>query len=218
VWLDNILFEGQLTTVAPKIGPTREDVCPLDRLYPADKYEILEYTSNTLTNVEDDLSEISSLAFSSQTDAQGNKYAYVVSDKNQRSLKLIKFTDDLNTANFLSGSARTVAVYSLNVPYDNDDWEDISLGPCTDSETTSAFGVDETCIYVGNFGNNNRGNGYVQREFLKIFKFPEPFFSASSSPQNQNNINVATIVYRYAKPFNEARKRDGTYSHTNFAN
>jgi hypothetical protein len=186
-------------------------------LYPADKYEILEYTSNIFLNVEDDLSEISSLAFSSQTDAQGNKYAYVVSDKNQRSLKLIKFTDDLNTANFLSGSAETEAVYTLNVPYDNDDWEDISLGPCTDSETDSAFGVDETCIYVGNFGNNNRGNGYVQREFLKIFKFPEPFFNASSSPQD-NSFDVATIVYRYANPFNEARKIDGKYSHSNFAN
>jgi hypothetical protein len=142
----------------------------------------------------------------------------VVSDKNQFSLKFIKFTDDLVTTNFLSGSAETVAVYTLNVPYDNDDWEDISLGPCTDSETDSAFGVDETCIYVGNFGNNNRGNGYIQRELLKIFKFPEPLFDVSSLPQDQT-VDVATIVYRYANPFNEERRIDGKYIiHATFAN
>jgi hypothetical protein len=57
----------------PIITLTREDVCPLDRLYPAEKYEILEYTSsNIFDDVEDDLSKISSLTFSSQMDAQGN--------------------------------------------------------------------------------------------------------------------------------------------------
>jgi hypothetical protein len=162
-----------------------------------------------MDGVEDDLSEIGSLVFSSQTtDAQGSKYAYVVSDKNQFSLKLIKFTKDPVTSNFLTGSAETVAVYTLKVTFDNDDWEDISLGPCTDSAIDSAYAVDETCIYVGNFGNNNRGNGYVQREFLEIFKFPEPFFDANSLPQDKT-VDVVTIVYRYARPFNQARKFDG---------
>jgi hypothetical protein len=111
-------------------------------------------------------------------------------------------------SNFLTGSAETVAVYTLNVTYDNADWEDISLGPCTDSAIDSAYSVDETCIYVGNFGNNNRGNGYVQREFLEIFKFPEPFFDANSLPQDKT-VDVLTIVYRYASPFNRKRKFDG---------
>jgi hypothetical protein len=179
----------------------------VDRLYPPAKYEILPYTDTiVLDDVEDDLAEISSLAFSSQSDAQGSKYAYVVSDKSQFSLKVIKFTEYPVTTNFLDGSAETVAVYTLNVTFDNDDWEDISLGPCTNDNT----GVDDTCIYVGNFGNNNRGNGYVQRDILKIFKFPEPSFVNGLPPQISDPIDVATIVDRYASPFNQDRFFDGT--------
>ena len=179
----------------------------MDRLYPSAKYEILPFTYTiVLDDVEDDLAEISSLAFSSQSDAQGSKYAYAVSDKSQFSLKVIKFTEDPVTTNFLAGSAETVAVYTLNVTFDNDDWEDISMGPCTNDNT----GVDETCIYVGNFGNNNRGNGYVQRDILKIFKFPEPSFVNGLPPQISDPIDVATIVYRYARPFNQDRFFDGT--------
>jgi hypothetical protein len=179
----------------------------LDRLYPPAKYEILPFTDEDMSdNVDDDLAEISSLAFSSQTDAQGSKFAYVVSDKNQFSLKVIKFTEDPVTTNFLAGSAETVAVYRLNVPYNNDDWEDISLGPCSDDITD----IDVTCIYVGNFGNNDRGDGYAQREILKIFKFPEPSFVDGLPPQIVDPpIPVATIRYRYASPFTQGRFFDG---------
>jgi hypothetical protein len=169
------------------------------------------FTDFIVDDVEDDLCEISSLAFLSQiTDAQGSKYAYVVSDKNQFSLKLIKFTNYPGTSTFLTGSAETVAVYTLNVAYDNADWEDILLGPCTDSDMDSAYAVDDTCIYVGNFGNNDRGNGYVHWEIWEIFKFPEPSFDASSLPQDQT-LDVVTIVYRYASPFDEERKFDGKW-------
>jgi hypothetical protein len=195
IHLDEINFEGAL-----------DGVCPLDRLYPPAKYEILPLTDTKSDNVDDDLAEISSLAFSSQTDAQGSKFAYVVSDKNQFSLKVIKFTEDPVTANFLAGSAVTVAIYKLNVTFGNDDWEDISLGPCSDDITD----VDHNCIFVGNFGNNNRGGGYVQRDILKIFKFPEPSFVAGSPPQILDSIPVATIRYSYASPFTQGRFFDGT--------
>jgi hypothetical protein len=57
---------------------------------------------------------------------------------------------------------------------------------------------DRICIYVGNFGNNNRGGGYVQRvDALQIFKFPEPAFP----PTNRSGIPVATIVYDYKTTF-----------------
>jgi hypothetical protein len=134
IYLDEINFEGALTSTttptdaptarptpshspidAPTPGPTdtlsRDDICPLGRLYPPAKYEILPFMdTNVFDHVEDDLAEISSLAFSTQTDAQGSKYAYVVSDKNQFSIKVIKFTEDQVTTNFLAGSAETVAV------------------------------------------------------------------------------------------------------------
>ena len=70
------------------------------------------------------------------------------------------------------------------VTFDNDDWEDISLGPCTDSNVGSVYTIDQTCIYIGNFGNNPR-TGYVQRDVLKVFKFVEPVINAAS-PQNLN--------------------------------
>jgi hypothetical protein len=98
-----------------------------------------------------------------------------------------------------------MAVYNLSVTSDNEDWEDISLGPCSNDITD----VDDTCIYVGNFGNNNRGNGYAQREFLKIFKYPEPSFVDGLPPEIVDPIHVATIRYRYATPFTKGQFFDG---------
>jgi hypothetical protein len=155
----------------------REDVCPITKKYPPEKVEILPYPdASGLTYVEDDLSEISSLAFASFTDTEGrscfsgklfspvsccfhsftsfythstlllgNKYAYVASDKNQFSLKVIKIQQQITPLEVVSGVAETVAVYNLtNINFTNDDWEDISLGPCSDQS-----GGGMVCIYIG---------------------------------------------------------------------
>jgi len=187
----------------PSKALTSNDICPVDRLYPPEKYEILPYADTVAGDgVEDDLGEISSLAFATHG---AGRYAYVVSDKSQFSLKVIKFTDDATVTNVLKGQTTTVANYTLNgVSFDNDDWEDISLGPCTDDATSTAYTVDQTCIYIGNFGNNNRGGGYVQRDVLKVFKFPEPYFDDIVPLQNQT-VDVATIEYRYGSPFRQDR-------------
>jgi nitroreductase len=77
----------------------------VDPLYPLAKYKILPFTdTDTSDNVNDHLAKILSLVFSSQTDAQGSKFAYFVLDKNQFSLKVIKFTEqDPRMANFFAG-------------------------------------------------------------------------------------------------------------------
>lgn len=179
---------------------TREEICPVNRTYPLEKFLINEFPDALAGDgVEDDLSEISSLVFTSLTDAENNLYAYVVSDKNQFSLKVIKFTrTDPATGEYLTGTATTVAAYTLNVAFDRDDWEDISLGPCMDDGNT-----DGVCIYIGNFGNNNR-NDYEQRTTLEIFKFPEPDF-----PPVDRTLDVATISFDYINTFdNPTRKFD----------
>jgi hypothetical protein len=191
-------------TLDPSASPTdtltRDDICPVDRLYPPSKYEILQYTPEVSTSgVEDDLAEISSLTFSDQTDEEGNLYAYVASDKNQFSIKVIRFQRHAETGQVVMGNATTVATYALDVHYSNSDWEDISLGPCSSASNTP------TCLYIGNFGNNNRGGGYVQRSVLKIFKFPEPIWWTTTGPSDLLDVPVTTIMYRYAAPgFNES--------------
>jgi hypothetical protein len=170
----------------------------VDRLYPPEKYEILPYADTVAGDgVEDDLGEISSLAFATHG---GGQYAYgVVSDKSQFSLKVVKFTDDVTTTNVLTGQATTVANYTLNdVPFDNDDWADISLGPCTDDAASAVYTIDQTCIYIGNFGNNNRGGGYVQREFLNFFNFQNRTLMTWSHPRIKQwmwpPLNIITVV------------------------
>lgn len=182
-------------TVFPTAPLIREEICPVDRLYPPSKLEIFPYTPppDTPAGVENDLSEISSLAFSDQTDAEGNLYAYAASDKNQYSLKVLKFTRGIQSGQVISGSGVTVATYSLDVHFSNSDWEDISLGPCDDTPTA------ETCIYIGDFGNNNRGGSYVQRDVLRIFKFREPVFDGSTLT-DITSLPVTTILYEYAEP------------------
>lgn len=153
--------------------------------------------------VDDDLNEISSIAFSDQTDSNGTRYAYVVSDKEQFSLKVLKFADNALGEHY-HGGGTVVANYTLNLPdFSNDDWEDISLGPCTDSDEDSAYAMNDTCIYIGNIGNNVRPDpsSYVQREVLKIYKFREPVID-EVSPKSFA-IDVATIQYRYGSTFNQ---------------
>jgi hypothetical protein len=202
-FIDDIRLEG----ILPYTILTRGDICPLNKMFPSQQYEILPFPDTTgLVHVEDDLSEISSLAFSSYTDDDNNTYAYVASDKNQFSLKVIKFTnsDAANSTAFsmLSGTADTIAVYRLtNINFDNDDWEDISTGPCSaDSDN------DSVCIYIGNFGNNNRGghegNDYEQRNKVNIFKFPEPLFEGANSTPISRNITASIIHYDYDATFN----------------
>ena len=188
-------------TESPTDTLTRDEICPVDRLYPPSKYEIMPYTPAVSTSgVEDDLAEISSLAITDQTDPEGNLYAYAASDKNQFSIKVLRFRRHAETGQVIMGTATTVATYALDVHYSNSDWEDISLGPCSSAS-------QETCLYIGNFGNNDRGGGYVQRSILKIFKFPEPVWNLE--PSNLVNVPVTTILYQYAAPgFEETRKYD----------
>jgi len=172
----------------------RSEICPLNKTFPAQKYHILPFPDTSgISYVEDDLSEISSLAISSLTDVHNNIYAYVASDKNQFSLKVVRFqTNDAQQV--VQGTGETVAVYQLNnTNFTNSDWEDISLGPCS-----GAMEDTTVCIYVGNFGNNGRGGGYVQRRELEIYKFEEPSFSGTNSTPEAQNITVSTIVYNYS--------------------
>jgi hypothetical protein len=194
VYIDEILFQGFLPTVL-----TRDALCPLDRMNPPEKYSITPYVDTIAGDgVEDDLNEISSIAFSQQTDSNGARYAYTASDKEQFSLKVLKFTNN-GIGQHFHGSGTVVATYTLNlIAFNNDDWEDISLGPCTDSNVGSAYLTTDTCIYIGNFGNNAR-SGYVQRDVLKIFKFKEPIIN-NAAPQSFA-VNVATIQYRYGDNF-----------------
>jgi hypothetical protein len=248
VYIDEVRFEGLLSSVEPKNTPiqapsppssslptstpslspsvapssmptqsseptnestiplTRKDICPLDRRNVPAKYEILPYIdTNTTDKVEDDLAEISYLAFSEQADENGNRFAYAASDKEQFSLKVIQFKDNV-FASHLNGLGKTVATYTLNLlPPTNDDWEDISLGPCTDSNDSSAYTTDQVCIYIGNTGNNPRAN-YLQRKKLKIFKFVEPTI-VNFTPENRT-VDVATIEFEYGAGFAQG---DATY-------
>ena len=196
VYVDNIRFDGMVVPPKTRSEATPDTICPIDRLYPPSVYEILPYSPPTINpNVQDDLAEISSLAFSDQTDAQGSLFAYTASDKNQFSIKVLMFTRHSQTGQVIMGSATTVATYALDVYFSNSDWEDISLGPCDGSQSAP------TCIYVGDFGNNARPapDPYVQRNVLRILKFQEPIFSGST-PRSLSKVPITTILYRYASP------------------
>ena len=165
--------------------------------------------------MEDDLEEISSLVFSQQTTisstSQGEaditeyitKYAYVVSDKRQMSLKVLKLED--NNLNYLNdtmnGNGIVVATYNLfpNETPTIGDWEDISLGPCTDVET-SQYNVDDICIYIGDIGNTGGQN----RNFLSIYKFKEPIFDPTIGPTDLNITDFVTIDFTYSTPFDQS--------------
>jgi hypothetical protein len=180
-------------TPATASPPPREEICPLNR-QSTDKYVVEEYEDTYPSDwIDDDLSEISSLVFTSKGSKSGDYYyGYAVSDREQYSLKVLQF--DRTTR-----QAKTVATYVLNVPsYSNDDWEDMSLGPCTSVSRTSTSpqdGTIDTCIYIGNFGNNPR-NGYTVRTELQIFKFREPDFVNGTIPIDRT-LDVSTIQYSY---------------------
>ena len=91
----------------------------------------------------------------------------------------------------------------------NDDWEDISLGPCTDVDTAS-YTTEQVCIYIGNIGNNPRP-GKSQRKDLYLYKFVEPTIDATSGPQDQI-VPFATIGFSYGDGFDTsaAKYYDGT--------
>lgn len=181
----------------------------MNRTYPAEKYLIQEYADkNNTDNVEDDLSEISSMVFTTLTDAAGSRFAYVASDKNQFSLKVIKFINSTDTKQVITGTATTAAVYTLtNIGFSNSDWEDISLGPCS---SDASAGAGETCIYIGNFGNNalRNGSSYVPRTEVEIFKFREPAFDNPLGGPVNRTIKAAIITYNYANFFPNAPKAD----------
>jgi hypothetical protein len=201
---------------------TRNDICPLNRRLVPTIYPVQEYIDTIDGDgVEDDLSELSYLAFSDKTDVHGNRYAYAASDKEQFSLKVIQFqgpvgvVDDETTTIFRSatphspwrGVGTTVATYTLNLtpttPPTNDDWEDMSLGPCTDNnDNAGGYTTDQVCIYIGNIGNNVR-TGYNQRTILTIFKFVEPEWDPSSGMPYDQSVNVATIEFEYGSGFDQ---------------
>jgi hypothetical protein len=194
------MFPGDVPSSAPSRTPSlppiednrdEEDICPLTRINPPEKFEIQPYTGSVGGLVDDDLNEISYIAFSDQT-SPGSRYAYTASDKEQRSLKVLKFSD-----NIFGGTGTVVATYTLDIAIGtNDDWEAIAFGPCTDTDSGSVYTVDETCIYIGNIGNNRD----PKRGTLEIFKFVEPVLD-TESPQSLNNLPVATIEYTYGAGF-----------------
>lgn len=195
-------------TSSRRIEYSLYEVCPQGRRDPSSIYHILPYADTDLNDpAYDDLSEISSLAFTNKTDSLGRRYAYVVSDKEQFSLKVIRFDNyDVPAGGELTGDAIVSAVYRLDgVSYSNDDWEDMSLGPCSDE-------TNETCIYIGNFGNNDRGSEYDLRTHFEIFKFPEPLLTgANRTPQSQT-VPVSTIQYKY----DDGGFHDGTCVHRSY--
>jgi hypothetical protein len=179
-----------------------DQICPQGQKDPSKTYHILPYKDSNLNDpAYDDLAEISSLAFTSRKDSSGRRYAYVVSDKEQFSLKVIRFDNYATPVGELTGDARVAAVYRLDgIGYSNDDWEDISLGPCSDE-------TKETCIYIGNFGNNARNSEYDLRTHFEIFKFREPLFTGTDNTPKSQTVSVATIHYKYE----DGGFHDGTY-------
>jgi hypothetical protein len=191
-------------SMMPSKGPTpltAAMLCPRTRRYPPEKFSISPYLDTNLTDaVEDDLNEVSSLAFSTQTDSNGNRYAYMASDKEQYSLKVIQFTPNAFDSNLpLHGQGTTVATYTLFTEEPlNDDWEDISLGPC-DSDPYS-----QVCIYIGNIGNNLRAPK-PQRKELYIHKFVEPTIGPNG-PQDQT-VSFTTISFSYGEGFDQSESK-----------
>lgn len=197
---------------------TREDICPRNRQYPPEKSVIAPYVDKNLQDkVDDDLNEVSSIAFSDQTytDRHGRyQYAYMVSDKEQYSLKLVQLNDtdsytfdasksDVNQ--YLNGKGKVVAAYTLFAKEPkNDDWEDISLGPCTDINTTF-YTTDQVCIYIGNTGNNPRP-GKSRRKDLHVYKFVEPTIDATRGPRDQV-VPFATIEFNYGDGFDTSANK-----------
>ncbi|KAL3916897.1 MAG: hypothetical protein SGILL_004967 [Bacillariaceae sp.] len=179
------------TTEASRVEqPQRTEICPLSQPNIPSSSSLwhieVHLDSNPLDEIEDDLAEISSMVFSAQTDANGNRFAYAASDKAQFSVKVVKFGAQ-------SKSGRVVATYTLkDVDTSQSDWEDMSLGPCSGNVKDTT-----TCIYVGDFGNNERPD-YKVRKQLEIYKFPEPIFDAATGPTSQT-VDVATIAYKYEK-------------------
>ena len=178
----------------------KSNICPKGRRFPPEKFPVTPYDEGNIS--EDDLNEVSSLAFSDQTDYLGRRYAYMVSDKIQISLKVIRFTeqDGDGKTQHNNGYGETVATYTLfndTVP-SNGDWEDLSLGPCTDIDNMH-YSVNQTCIYVGDFGNNNS----PKRKELYVYKFTEPVFDPAVGPDNLN-VSFATIGYNYGTGFDQS--------------
>lgn len=207
VFIDNVLVEGLLST-SPTTSPsptpmvvTADDICPRNRRYPPEKFRINPYEdTNSQDDVDDDLNEVSYIAYSSQTDSNGNPYVYMASDKEQSSLKVVSFADN-NAGSHFNGAGTVLATYTLftDEPL-NDDWEDISLGPCT-HENNAHYTTDQVCIYVANTGNNPRF-GKTQRRTLEIYKFVEPTIHPVDGPQNQL-IDFATIRFSYGDGFDQ---------------
>lgn len=126
----------------------------------------------------------------------------MASDKEQYSLKVIQFTHNIfDSRHHLNGHGTTVATYTLFTEEPaNDDWEDISLGPCTDVNTT-AYTTDQVCIYIGSIGNNLR-QGRPQRKELSVYKFVEPTIGANG-PVDQT-VSFATIAFEYGEGFDQS--------------
>ena len=188
---------------------TADDICPKNRRYPPEKHVITPYADNNAAdNVDDDLNEVSYVAYSTQVDANGNHYAYMASDKEQYSLKVVQFTHNIfDTDQHFNGRGTVVATYTLFTEEPmNNDWEDIALGPCTDTDSSEFYDTADVCIYIGDFGNNSR-DGKLQRKLLHLYKFIEP-----TVIQDQT-VPFATIEYNYGYGFDQSSSRyyDGTF-------
>jgi len=167
-----------------KLQKERLKKCPKNRKYPPTKYLIQPYED------EDgyDIGEISYIAFSSYE--ENGYYAYVASDKEQTSLKLIQFSN---------GVGNVVAILKLNLdntlsPFEETDWEDVSLGPC-DTKT------EKECIYIANTGSNND-----DRDVLQILKIYEPDLANLDLSVEEPDVLVVdpiTVNYSYGEGFNE---------------
>jgi hypothetical protein len=76
-------------------------------------------------------------------------------------------------------------VVEVRLPVENQDWEDLALGPCPD--------LSGPCIFVADTGNND-GN----RDVLFVYAFPEPELSQASqgsAPLNpDDNRGVASVL------------------------
>ena len=183
----------KICTLLKLMKEKRNKLCPKNRKYPPTKYLITPY-------VDDDgydLGEISHIAFSNYTDNSGNyHYAYVASDKKQTSLKLVRFENKKNNINNDNNVGNVVAVLKLNNiindNFDEADWEDISLGPCSKHNK-------KTCIHIANTGSNND-----DRDVLQIYKIYEPDLSSLNLDVNSPDmldISAITINYSYGEGF-----------------
>jgi len=172
-------------------GETRYQQCGLF-------YQLFRGGCDTFS-VDDAYSEISGLVISpnqvsSALDGLGNPIAFVINDSWNGPL--------LGAFDIVTG-ARLMSFRILDAV--NVDWESLALGPCGGAGSgAAAAGVDnESCLYIGDFGDNPAGGSKGQENRreggpYRIYKLKEPLLAER---RNGDTIQPDDVLdYDYKNP------------------